>query len=82
MTTARDTRPAIGAVTRVKDRFSCAASSAACGGSEFRLRDRRVGRELLELLARRRVLCEQPLGALAIRMCQLHFSACPIPFGR
>ena len=71
VTIARDTRPAIGAVTRVNERLSCAASSAALRRRELRPRDGRVGRELLELLARRRVLREQPLRAILVRAREL-----------
>ena len=44
-------------------------------GGELRLCDGRIGFDLLGFLARRRVLREQPLGAIAVRACELDLRA-------
>ncbi len=81
VTMARDTRPAIGDVTRVNERFSCAASRAAPAAASLRLCDGRIGFDLLGFLARRRVLREQPLGAIAVRARELDLRARAVALG-
>ena len=62
VTIARDTRPAIGAVTRVNDRSSSAASSAALIDASCAAATVASAATLLDLLLRRRVAREQPLA--------------------
>ncbi len=69
-------------MTRVNERFSCAGVERRARRGELRLCDGRVGFELLGFLARRRVLREQPLCAIAVRARELELRARAVALGR